>query len=125
MRELLSIMGFGALGALSRFGVTKAANQLFGADFPYGTLIANLTGCLIIGIVIPLSAKMAIPKYLISGIVVGFLGALTTFSSFGYATFDFFKEGAYGPALGNIGLHLILGLLAVWFGAVLSRILFG
>jgi CrcB protein len=125
MKELLLIMGFGAIGALSRFGVTKAANQLFGAGFPYGTLIANVAGCLIIGFIIPLSAKMAIPKYLISGIVVGFLGALTTFSSFGYATFDLFSEGAYGPALGNIGLNLVLGLFAVWLGVLSSRIFFG
>jgi fluoride exporter len=121
MKEVLLIMGFGAIGALSRFGITKAATQLFGPIFPFGTLIANVAGCLIIGLIIPVGAKLAIPKVLLSGLVVGFLGALTTFSSFGYATFELFREGAVGPAVANIGLNLVLGLLAVWMGVLLGR----
>lgn len=121
MKEIALIMGFGAVGALLRFGITKAAYHSFGSGFPYGTLIANLAGCFVIGVV--MTSKLPIPKYVVSGIVVGFLGALTTFSSFGYATFDLFKMGAVGPALANIGLNLILGLSAVWLGVLLGRAL--
>ena len=121
MREIVLIMVFGAVGALGRFGLTKAAYQVFGSGFPFGTLIANVAGCLLIGALMALSSKLPVPKYVLSGIVVGFLGALTTFSSFGYATFDLFKQGAVGPALANIGLNLVLGLSAVWLGVLLGR----
>ena len=125
MNEMFWVMGMGAIGALSRFGVTKLADQAFGDKFPYGTLIANLAGCLVIGFIMSVAAKLPVPKHVISGVVVGYLGALTTFSSFGFATFDLFKGGALVPALVNIGLNVVFGLLAVWLGVHMGRIVIG
>jgi CrcB protein len=122
MREMIYVMMFGAVGALSRFGVGKATKQLLGTDFPHETLIVNVIGCLIIGFLMELSTDSGMPKPLHTGLVVGFLGAFTTFSAFGYATFDLLKQGAFAPAMLNAALNLALGLLAVWLGVVLGRL---
>ena len=123
MREMLWVMGMGAIGALSRFGVTKLVERGLGTGFPYGTLIANVVGCLAIGVI--MAAKLPIPKVVITGLVVGYLGALTTFSSFGFATFSFFKSGDFIPGIANIAANLILGLLAVWVGVLIGRSITG
>ena len=122
MKEIISVAIFGAIGALSRFGVGKGSKQLLGNDFPHETLIVNVVGCLIIGFVIQLSNRIAMPKHLETGLVVGFLGAFTTFSAFGYATFDLMKQGSLPTAILNASLNLCLGLMAVWIGVVLARI---
>ena len=121
MKEILYVMMFGAVGALARFGVGKGAKQLLGTGFPHETLIVNVVGCLVIGFLMELSQESTLPKHLHTGLVVGFLGAFTTFSAFGYATFDLLKQGAMTQALANAGLNLSLGLLAVWLGVVLGR----
>jgi len=121
MKEMIYVMVFGAAGALSRFGVGKASNKLFGTGFPHETLIVNVVGCLVIGFLMELSTESAMPKQLHTGLVVGFLGAFTTFSSFGYATFALMKQGAFTGALLNAALNLSLGLLAVWIGVALGR----
>lgn len=121
MKEMMYVMVFGAVGALARFGVGKGAKQALGTAFPHETLIVNVLGCLIIGFLMQLAEREGMPKHLHTGLVVGFLGAFTTFSAFGYATFDLLKQGAVSSALLNAALNLALGLLAVWAGVVLAR----
>jgi fluoride exporter len=121
MKEIIYVMIFGAMGALSRYGVGKGSKQIFGTGFPHETLIVNVAGCLIIGFLMQLSAKGGVPKHLHTGLVVGFLGAFTTFSAFGYATFDLLKQGSVAHAVLNAALNLALGLLAVWIGVVLAK----
>ena len=124
MKEISLIMVFGALGTLSRYGVGRLSRQLLGEGFPYGTLLVNVVGCLLFGLVSQLAlGDEAVPRALRLAITVGFLGAFTTFSTFGYETFQLLKDGAVAPALANGAANLILGLLAIWAGIAAGRVL--
>ena len=80
MKQILLVAGAGALGALSRWGLTAVCREVFGATFPFGTLAANVIGCLILGFVAQLSLQgPLIPEALRIPVTVGFLGALTAF----------------------------------------------
>lgn len=112
------------MGSLSRYGVSQLMLRLCGDKFPYGTLIVNVVGCLLLGLLMELALNSRVlPDNWRVPITVGFLGAFTTFSTFGYETMRFVTSGHYGPALMNIGLNLGVGLLATWTGLVLARLL--
>lgn len=110
----------GALGALSRFGISEGFRAWVKHPFPLGTLIANLLGCFLIGILIGSGvADKHHPTRLSVGI--GFLGALTTFSTFGAETMSHFEKQEWGWAFGNIVANLVLGLLLVAVGIWVGR----
>lgn len=125
LKEILIVMGFGAMGSLCRFGVGEGAKWLVGETFPFGTLTVNVLGCLLIGFTmeIPLVSG-TFPDHWRSGVVIGFLGAFTTFSAFGYATYDLMRQGAWLHASVNCAANLLLGLAAVWVGAMFAKTLF-
>ncbi len=110
----------GSLGAISRFLVELGVNQLLSNSvFPYGTLAVNFLGCLIIGVMFGLiSGTQFITPRIRLIVITGFLGALTTFSSFGHDTFALIEKGYLFIALVNVVIQVILGLVAVWFGLV-------
>lgn len=119
---LLLVMAGGALGALCRHGANQLAIRLFGALFPVGTLAVNLAGCLLIGVVFGVAERSA----LLSSefrlfFVTGFLGALTTFSSYGIETVGAARAGATHLALVNILANNLLGLSLVAAGILLAR----
>ena len=112
----------GALGALSRYLLSTWIYNKSQHVFPYGTFIVNILGCFILGFFYTIT----LDKYVISPQVrmmvsVGFLGAFTTFSTFSLETLNIIKENNYNVALLNIALSVLLGLLAVWLGAVLAN----
>jgi len=116
----------GALGALSRWGISRAGYALFGTGFAWGTLIANVLGCFLLGFLMHLclvSDKISDTFRL--AITVGFLGALTTFSTFSYETVNYLEDGSWSLALGNITANLLIGLGATIGGLALGRTLFG
>lgn len=116
----------GALGALARYGVSIGALRWFGASFPFGTLIVNLAGCLCLGFLAELALEdpaMAARTRAIVG--TGFFGAFTTFSTFGVETFRAIEAGDWGVAAANVGLNVVVGLLAVSLGFTLARQLGG
>lgn len=121
MRSLLFIALGGALGALARHGCNQLGARSFGVDFPVGTLVANLLGCLLIGILAGILPRTALGTELSPLLVTGFLGALTTFSTFGLQTVLMAQEGSISTALLNVALHLGGGLLAVGTGLALVR----
>jgi fluoride exporter len=121
MKQLLLIAGFGALGSLARYGMGVYARQWFGKAFPFDTLIVNVLGCLIIGVIAYGNVSERMDETLKLSLTVGFLGAFTTFSAFGYATFEFMRQGAWHYAAANAVLNLAAGLLAVWLGMLLGR----
>lgn len=108
----------GSLGAVARF----ALSQWVVRRFPVGTLVVNLVGCLLIGLLMALVVKAKWPsEYWRSFLIGGFLGSLTTFSTFAYQTFELSKQ--HSLALGSLNLlsNVILGLLLVWLGIVLGE----
>lgn len=122
----VSIAAAGALGALSRWGISLAGYRLFGTGFAWGTLIANVLGCFLLGFLMHVClVSDKISDTMRMAITVGFLGALTTFSTFSYETINYIENGSWTPAIANIAANLALGLAATIGGLILARTLFG
>ncbi|WIW71222.1 fluoride efflux transporter CrcB [Anaerosinus gibii] len=123
--HLTIVMGGAALGGAARYLISTLAMHKLGITFPYGTLIVNLLGCFIIG----LFTAVAFDHFNFSPqirlfVLAGFLGGLTTFSSFCYETIGLFQAGNINFALGNIALNTFIGLIAVRLGTYIARIIF-
>jgi len=122
---VLIAIGFaGALGALARYGVTLAALRWLGEDFPYGTLCVNLAGCFLLGVLAELTmedAGLAPQTRAILG--TGFLGAFTTFSTFGMDTYRAMQAGAWGVAASNVAINVVGGIILVAAGVALASAL--
>ena len=122
---VLIAIGFaGALGALARYGVSLAALRWFGEDFPYGTLGVNLAGCFLLGVLAELTmedAGLAPQTRAILG--TGFLGAFTTFSTFGVETYRAMQAGAWGVAASNVAINVVGGIVLVAAGVGLAAAL--
>ena len=121
--EIALVMIFGAMGSLCRFGAGRAAKVYLPAALPFGTMLVNITGCFLFGLIMQVSLSGDfISKDLRTAATTGFLGAFTTFSTFGYETFDLLRQGHWLQAGANASLNLLLGLLAVWAGVTLARL---
>ena len=124
MSKLLVVALGGGLGASTRYLVANYAAQKLGVTFPYGTLIVNVTGCFIIGLFMTLTTeKFIVSPYLRLLVSVGFLGGLTTFSSYSYETFKLLEEASYLLAFYNILTNLIIGFFATYLGIATARLL--
>ena len=109
------IVGIGGfLGAISRFFISTRIQKFSNSFFPFGTLAVNMLGCLLIGFLFGIIDKLGIgcKELLISG----FLGAFTTFSTFGYETFVLIRDKKIVQAFANILMQVVIGILAVWLG---------
>ncbi len=122
MPKPLLVMIGGCLGALCRYGASLLAVRLFGAAFPWGTLFVNLTGCLLIGMSFELSERQLLigPSTRLL-LVTGFLGALTTFSTFALESVNFGREGNFAGVVVNFLANNVLGLLLVLVGMWIVR----
>lgn len=121
--RLLAVGAGGFLGACLRYGLGRVVERTWGAAFPYGTLAINVLGCLAIGIVMGASeARGALTETTRLFLVIGVLGAFTTFSTFGYETLRLMRDGEHGLALANAAANLLLGVGAVWLGWALVRL---
>jgi fluoride exporter len=121
MPPLLSVLYValgGALGSVSRYLLgTWAQTASKSIDFPYGTLVVNLFGCFIIGILSQLVESRGVFTPETRALVfIGILGGFTTFSSFGNDTLNLLHDGKTFNALANVGANVILGLFLVWLG---------
>jgi CrcB protein len=126
MLNMLAVAIGAAVGANLRYLISTWVAQRFGSGFPYGTLLINVTGCLVIGIVLTLAAtKITLSEPLRLLIVTGILGGYTTFSSFGYETFALIGGGNFVGAAIYMAGSLGLGLSAVFLGAALVRLIGG
>ena len=122
MKELLAIGLGGFAGALARHGLASTANRL-APTFPLGTLAVNVLGCFAIGVLAWfVDERQALPPTARLLLRVGFLGSFTTFSTFGWETFELLRDGRLGAALANAGANLALGLLAVAAGWSVARV---
>jgi CrcB protein len=119
--SMLLLVAFGgALGAVARFGLVFVAAWVLGTRFPYGTLLVNALGCLVIGIaaasLVSADKPDAWTHVVRYGLIVGFLGAFTTFSTFSYETLQLLEAGDAMRALGNVVLSVLVCLLTTWLG---------
>ena len=120
MMKLLVLAFGGALGTLARYGLNGVISERF-VTFPLGTMIVNITGCFVIGLLAPLTLRSEWRNFL----MIGVCGGYTTFSSFGLQTLNLARDGEWlFVALNIIGSNL-LGLLAVYAGWVCGRLLSG
>jgi CrcB protein len=126
MRELLLIALAGALGSIARYGTSGWAYEVLGERFPYGTLVVNVIGSLLVGAVmqVGLSTEL-ISRSARLAMAVGFLGAFTTFSTFSYETVRYLEDGAWWLASTNAAANLVLSLFGVWIGLRSAQIVFG
>jgi CrcB protein len=120
----LAVAAGGAAGCLLRFTAANWVGACWPQHFYWATLLVNLVGCLLIGCLYGLFLlRPEVPLALRAGLVVGFLGGLTTFSSFSLDTLRLLESGQLAAALGYAGVSLLGGLLATWVGLGLARML--
>ncbi|MBI1373172.1 MAG: fluoride efflux transporter CrcB [Phycisphaera sp.] len=112
----------GAIGALCRFGLARLV-AMASPSFPYGTLAANIIGCFLIGLLTVWFEQRSLP-YLRSGILIGFLGALTTFSTFSYESLMLMERGQTLAAFLNVVGTVIVCLAAAFGGLALGKAMF-
>lgn len=122
MARLLLIAAAGAAGTLARYGLSTWVRQWAGSGFPWGTLAVNGLGCLLFGAILTLSSeKGLVEDETATWIMVGFLGAFTTFSTFAFESGTFLKAGDLGAAALNIGANVVVGLGLFFAGVWLAR----
>jgi CrcB protein len=122
VQQLILIAAGGAVGAMMRFGVSNGVHAVFGRDFPYGTLTVNVLGSLLIGFFyIAMIERLSLGPEWRAFIIIGILGAFTTFSTFSLETFNLIENGEIVKAVLNILLSVIVCLLAAWFGILIAR----
>ncbi|MGH7317025.1 MAG: fluoride efflux transporter CrcB [Candidatus Rokuibacteriota bacterium] len=115
----------GAVGTGARYLLGGLAIRWLGADFPHGTLLVNLIGSLLIGLVQELGAALAIPEGVRVVVAVGVLGGFTTYSAFAYESLRLAGEGAWGAAVLYVGLTTMLCLGACLLGIAAGRLAAG
>lgn len=114
----LIVVGLGgALGAMSRFWVSNQVYHWLGRDFAWGTLAVNVLGSFAIGLLMILMIdKFQASLEMRTFMIVGFLGAFTTFSTFSFETYLYLQTGEINKALINIAVSVITCIIAVWLG---------
>ena len=114
----------GSAGALSRYHVEGAVSRFTRGAFPWGTLVVNLSGCFLLGLLFTVLTERFLPHPdLRTALTIGFLGAYTTFSTFAFETVRLAEDGARGLAILNVVVSVVAGVTAAWLGIVAGRTL--
>lgn len=120
---LLLVGAGGFFGAITRYVVDGWVSTTSGGGFPWGTLAVNVTGSFVLGLLFALSVERGVlSPALRAPVLIGFIGAYTTFSTLTLETWRLVEDGSYLAAFGNIGGSLVLGLVAVVAGLALGRL---
>lgn len=122
--HLLAIGLGGFFGAIARYLVDGLVAERTGGLFPWGTLAVNVSGALLLGLLATLAIERSVlPAGIRGPVLIGFLGAYTTFSTWTLESLRLVETGSFGPALANLAGSALLGMLAVAAGVVLGRAL--
>lgn len=122
MLTIVAIALFGALGCLTRYLFSGWVYALAGKGFPYGTLAVNVAGAFLIGLIMEFGLRTTlIPQDLRVGLTIGFLGGLTTFSTFSYETFRLLEDGEFLTAAVNVLASVLVCLACTWAGIMTAR----
>jgi CrcB protein len=124
MAVVLAVALGGSLGALARYGLISFVEQRAVGVFPWDVLVVNMTGCFAVGLVVSaLVDRHHTPEWLRLGLVLGFIGAYTTFSTFAQDLYDLGTAKQYAEMTLNLGVSVCVGVLAVALGTWVGRAL--
>jgi len=121
MNHFIAIAAGGAVGALLRFSVSTGIYNLLGRGFPYGTLTVNVLGCWLMGFLSVFMLERFASVEWRAALLIGLLGAFTTFSTFSLETLNLIENGELNKALLNIFISISLCLFATWLGMLLAK----
>lgn len=122
MKTAATIAIFCAGGGLTRYYLSGWVYSMLGRTFPYGTFMVNVIGAYFIGLIMELGLRSTvIPDTLRIGLTVGFMGGLTTFSTFSYETFNLLEDGQFALAFTNVIASVLVCLIFTWLGIVTIR----
>lgn len=125
MLKLFALGVAGGIGTLARYWLANLAHRFMRGTFPIGSLVVNLLGCLLIGLVMYLVREhQTLHPEARTVVCVGLLGGFTTFSAFGFETFELVRRGSFALAGANVAGNVVLGIGAVWLGTLAGRALF-
>ena len=121
MRSLWIGVG-GFLGAVARYQLDTLIARHHHSAFPWGTLVVNLSGSFLLGVLFTLSSgRLDTSPVLRAALTVGFIGAYTTFSTFSLQAVRLTEDGEIALALGYVGASVVVGVLAAWAGMAAGR----
>ena len=123
MQKLILIGLAGLVGTLGRYALSGIIARRFGETFPTGTLVVNIAGCFLAGFLFYLmQERFLVNETMRTVVMIGLLGGFTTFSSFGLQTFTLLRDGEIWFAAVNLVGSNLLGLLMVWAGYTLAKV---
>lgn len=124
MKTVVAVGAAGFLGAIARYGLEGLVSSRNGSSFPWGTFVVNISGSLVLGFLfaVLIEGRVVLVPWLRTAITVGFVGAYTTFSTLTLETFRLAEEGSLVLAGANALGSLAVGLVAVYIGVVLGRL---
>lgn len=122
MNQYIAIAAGGAIGSVLRYWMSVNTHALLGRDFPYGTLTVNVVGSLLMGFLFVLFVeRWEIETVIRSAVLIGLLGAFTTFSTFSIETLNLVEDGSYTKAFINVVVSVSSCLTAAWLGIIIGR----